>query len=341
MKKLRWPFIVVLSGAAIAAGVAFFARTDAPAVAGEPSAEPPARAAAPGVVEPAGEERDLAAEATGALISVLVEENEHVRAGQPLATIRSDELEAKLESAKALVALRESELERLKNGARPEERRSMAAEADAAAALATLAQADWSRSERLFGSGTISASAFDASRHGHDSAAAKLRAANERLALIKAPARRDEVAQAKALVRAAEAGVSEVEAALARTIIRSPIDGTILRRFKDQGEMVTREPLTLVFSVGDLSHLRVRAEIDESDVGVVEVGQRVYVVADAFRGKRFGGKVARVASRLGSKTLHTERPSEKTDTKVLEALIDLDADAVLPVGLRVDVFVER
>jgi HlyD family secretion protein len=299
-----------------------------------------ATVAAPGIVEPASEEREIAAELTGVIDRVLVEENERVKRGQPLATIKNKELVAKLAGAKAQLSLRESELVRLLNGARPQERRAAAASVDEAEALLRLATAEDTRSQKLQASGTISLAERDQSRHGFESATAKVRAAKERLSLIQAPARDDEVAQAKALVDVAKAQIAEIEALVDKTTIVSPIDGTVLRRFKDAGETVTLQPATVMFSVGDLTRLHVRTEIDETDIARVQVGQRVYVSADAFRGQRFPGKVVRVANRLGSKTIQTERPSEKADTKILEATVELEGEAKLPIGLRVDVFVE-
>jgi multidrug resistance efflux pump len=80
----------------------------------------------------------------------------------------------------------------------------------------------------------------------------------------------------------------------------------------------------------------VRAEVDETDIGHVAVGQRVAVAADAYPGRVFGGTVARIARRLGAKEVQTGRPSERIDMKVLQVMIDLDPDVALPVGLRVD-----
>jgi len=64
------------------------------------------------------------------------------------------------------------------------------------------------------------------------------------------------------------------------------------------------------------------------------------VSADAYPSKRFGGAVSRISQRLGRKTVHTDNPSGKLDAKILEALINLDAEVVLPIGLRADVIFE-
>jgi HlyD family secretion protein len=120
------------------------------------------------------------------------------------------------------------------------------------------------------------------------------------------PAR--DIAAARAQVALAEANVALADALLDKTFIRSPLSGTVLRRQRVAGEAVTNVPPTPIAIVGDLRGLRVRAEVDETDIGRVTAGQRVEVTADAFPDRKFGGTVYRVSSRLGGKEVQTGRP---------------------------------
>jgi len=95
-----------------------------------------------------------------------------------------------------------------------------------------------------------------------------------------------------------------------------------------------------IVTVGDLSRLNVRAEIDEADITKVAMGQPAYVTAESFGGRRFPGKVIRVGHMVGPKKVHTGEPSERTDTRVLEVLIQLETNT-LPPGLRVNSFIDR
>jgi multidrug resistance efflux pump len=126
---------------------------------------------------------------------------------------------------------------------------------------------------------------------------------------------------------------------LEKTILRSPIDGVVLHRFRREGEAVSDQPPTPVVKLGDVSRLRVRVDIDETDIAKVAVGQAAYVTADAWPGQRFEGRVLRLGQRLGRKTLRTDDPAERNDSKILETLVELAPATRLPVGLRVDVFV--
>ena len=188
------------------------------------------------------------------------------------------------------------------------------------------------------------------SKAAADSAAAALRLAEINLGRKKELVDRKQIAvseydqalaerdMARAERDRARATVALAQANLDKTIVTSPIDGTILRRYAVAGEAVTNQPPTPICSIGDIAHLRVRAEVDEIDIGRVKKGQEVTVKADGIPGKTFAGRVIRVNERLGVRKALTDRSSEREDSKVLPVIVELDPGSHLPVGLRVDVF---
>jgi len=84
----------------------------------------------------------------------------------------------------------------------------------------------------------------------------------------------------------------------------------------------------------------VRLDVDETDVSRLKVGQAAYVTAEAYGDRRFNGHVIRVGHILGRKNVRTDEPSERVDTKILETLVELDPGQILPLGLRVDSYLE-
>ncbi len=92
----------------------------------------------------------------------------------------------------------------------------------------------------------------------------------------------------------------------------------------------------LVF--GDLSGLKVRAEVEERDAAKIRVGQRVVVRADAYPDQDFEGRVSSIAQSLSPPRIASRGPRRPNDVEVLEALIDLDGLPPLLTGMRVDVF---
>ena len=298
--------------------------------------------AAPGRVEALTESVDVSAEITGRLDQVFVDEGDHVNAGQVIATIDPSDARAKVAASEAQLAIAKADLDRLLNGARLEERRE--AEAQRRQAEATLAQAETERQRRdaLFRDGVIAHEELERADRDMKLARARLEELTERANVVGASARDDEKARATAAVTLADAQVAQARSMLAKTEIRAPQAGTILRRHRKAGEIVAPEAGTnLIYTMADTSRLRVRVDVDETDVARLSVGQRVQVRADAYGDRRFGGVVARIGQMLGAKNVRTDRPTEKNDAKILEALVDLDADVRLPLGLRVDVFIQR
>jgi HlyD family secretion protein len=292
-----------------------------------------------GRVEPLSEEIKVGSELEGRLGSVPVEEGERVRRGDVIATLENRDFEARVELAIATVAQREAELERLANGSRSEQRREAEAAVREAEAVLVHAQTEQRRRLALRDFGAISRSEFDAADREMGVAAARLEAARERLAVVNDETRPEDLKRARAELDRARAQLGEARALLLKTIIRSPIDGTILRKKLKAGENVSAwgEP---VVTLGDCSRLRVRVDVDENDVARLHVGQAAWVRADAYGARKFRGKVMRIGQILGRKNVRTDEPSERVDAKILETIVELEAGSSIPIGMRVDAYID-
>jgi HlyD family secretion protein len=296
--------------------------------------------AGPGRVEPESEDIRLGSELGGKLRQVSADEGDTVRSGQVLAVLENDDYLAAVRLAEADVRMKEAALRKLMNGARLEERETARALVDEASAVLENARAELARSQHLSESGTISSAEFERAERAERVAEAQYRQAVERRALVDARPREEDRAMAEAELELARARVAEAQARYDKTLIRSPIDGTVLRRHHRSGESISNSS-TLpdpVFTVGNERTLRVRVEIDESDIGRVTLGERAYVSADAYAGRKFWGKVIRISQQLGRKNIRTDEPTERVDNKVLEVLVELEGGTVLPAGLRVDAY---
>jgi HlyD family secretion protein len=138
-----------------------------------------------------------------------------------------------------------------------------------------------------------------------------------------------------------EVARSELQLAVAqleRLTIRSPIAGTVLQVNIKVGEVAAPTVSQPLIVLGDLSRLRVRAELDEHDVGKVAVGGTVVVRADAFRGREFVGKVGAIAPIVRMGRISSPASGHLTDFSVNEILIELDDPGPLLVGMKVDVY---
>jgi HlyD family secretion protein len=128
------------------------------------------------------------------------------------------------------------------------------------------------------------------------------------------------------------------QAALEKTRIRASADGAVLQIDARKGELAVPalEPALVV--VGDVSALRVRAEVDEQYLARMRVGQRAVVRAAAFRDREFDGKVTSIARMVGPGRINARGPRKFSDVDVLEVVVDLSDPGPLVVGEQVDVY---
>jgi HlyD family secretion protein len=295
--------------------------------------------AAPGRVEPISEEIKIGSSLSGKLKAVLVNEGDKVQRGQVIAILINDDYQAQVDSAEAELNEREAELRRVINGARSQERREARSAVEEAEAVLKNSKVELERRESLFKTGDIAREEVDRSEREYRTADARHQAAIHRQSLIEASAREEDRARAEASVERARAQLDEIRARLAKTYIRSPITGLVLRKHLKDGETVSDSPDMPIVTLADTSTLRVRLDIDERDVGKIRLDQRVYVTADAYGDKKFWGRITRIGQILGRKNIRTDEPTERIDTKILETLIDLDDGHELHLGLRVDAYI--
>lgn len=153
------------------------------------------------------------------------------------------------------------------------------AEANVAKARATLAQAEdeFRRNQPLFDKGFLSAQEFLPVRIGVDTA--------------------------KAGLAAAEASLARARTNLAYTVIRSPIDGTVIKRSVEAGQTVAASlnTPTLFLIARDLAQMRIEADVDESDIGQIRNGQTVRFSVQSYPGETFHGTVSQI--RLQPRTI--------------------------------------
>ena len=297
--------------------------------------------AAPGRIEPLSEDVRVGSEINGKLKTVLVEEGEHVKRGQLMAELENSDYAAQVASSEAQLGEKEAELRKTVNGARAQERREALAAVKQAEAVVDNARAEMERRQRLYQTGVIAREEADRYEREYKVARARYDAELQRQALVDDDAREEDRSKAEAEVALARAQLDEVRARYEKTFIRAPMDSIVLRKHHRAGESVTNSSNSPdpIVTLGNREVLRVRVDVDETDVSKIRVGQRAYVTADAFGDRKFWGRIVRLGGELGRKNIRTDEPTERVDTKILETLVQLDDGHELPVGLRVDAFI--
>jgi len=143
-------------------------------------------------------------------------------------------------------------------------------------------------------------------------------------------------AQAKSTLVRTEVTYENAKIALDDSIVRSPVQGTIISRPVEVGQVISSPTSavgggTVLMTMADLSKVRVRALVDEIDVGKVSIGQVVSIKVAAYRDKEFFGVVSKI------------EPQAKIEQNVttFPVLIDIDNDEnLLLLGMNTDVVIE-
>jgi HlyD family secretion protein len=357
MPKADSSFTMLIVAAAVALGIGYYvpqvlshkqaggapAATDTAAAAESPkaAARPVWAASAPGRVEPAGGEIRMSAQVPGRVADVLVGVNDKVAAGDLLVRLADEDLVARVNAARAEVAVRKRDRDNETVSKAAQDRRSAEDKFADAERQLSFAREELDRTLKVKRSGAAGADA-DADKAREAVAKASDQLEQARAALRKALANNDAPAPTRleAALAAARAELSLADAALERTRLRAPSNGSVLQLHARVGETVAPSPELPLVVVGDVSSLRVRAELEERDIGKVRVGQGAVVRSDAFPGKDFEGTVSSYARALGPSKLGPRGPRRPTDIDVLEVIIDLNGQPPLLPGMRVDVFLK-
>ncbi|HUA57454.1 MAG TPA: HlyD family efflux transporter periplasmic adaptor subunit [Verrucomicrobiae bacterium] len=258
---------------------------------------------------------------------------------------------ADIEQRKADVDSNTARLAELQNGSRPQEKQDAKAAVDAAQSAADRSQADWERAQTLFKNDDISRAQYDQFRSAWESATANLRSAKEKQALVDAGPRAEviqaqigqleraraalkmseansleikrreqELTSRRADIERARANLALIDSQLADTTAVSPVDGVVLVKSAEVGEVLA--PGTAVLTIGDYEHPWLRGYINETDQPRVKIGAKARVTTDQ-PGKVYWGRVSFISSEaeFTPKQIQTQQERVKL---VYRIKIDLD-----------------
>jgi HlyD family secretion protein len=315
--------------------------------------------AALGRLEPQGEVIRLSAPESQAGVRVtklMINKGDRVRQGQVVAILDSyfPRLAA-LEKAQQQVLVAQASLNQVKAGAKAGDisaQKATIARLEAELRGETFAQeatiarleAEWRNAEsenqryqQLYKDGAISASDADTRRLRVDTVQQQLNEARASLnrtietlqkQLIEAKARLKSIAEvrptdiaaAEADVESAVASVNQAKAEWDLSIVRSPITGQVMKINAWPGEIIGT---TGIADLGRTQQMYVVAEVYETDIKKVRLGQSAVITSDALRGK-LRGKVADIGLQVGKQNIFNNTLQADTDNKIIDVKIRID-----------------
>lgn len=134
------------------------------------------------------------------------------------------------------------------------------------------------------------------------------------------------------------AEVARLEALLAKTIIKSPIDGVVITRSVQPGEAISSG--AAIATIADLRKTRIEAQVDEFDAGRVSLGSSATITAEGFD-QQWKAHVEEIPDAVVARTLKPNDTTKPTDTRVLLVKLALDQPTPLKLGQRVEVRVTK
>lgn len=231
---------------------------------------------------------EIKSKASGIVKKLYVDDGYRVKAGQVLAELDKDEIQAQVRSAHAQLEAAEASL-------RSTQADYERAKVDAEGPDVPLLLRAYERAKNMASQGVVSEAALDDAQRNYEMAVNKRDVARAQLGVLKA-----KIAQATAQVQSSRATVAQLEQQLSYTTITSPMDGVILSRNVEIGDAVSSilvmgSAATLVMTLGDVSQVYVKGKVDESDIGKVYLGQPARIKVESFKDKTFEGKVTKIS----------------------------------------------
>lgn len=235
---------------------------------------------ATGKIQPENEVK-IAPEVSGEIIELAVREGQVVQRGQLLMRIKPDTYRAQVESSQAAVS-----------GSRSASVRNRAELAKA--------ESDYRRVEKLYQDGLVSESERNTAKAAYDGARASLQGAVSSIAQ-------------------AEGALRQTNEALSKTIIYSPVTGTISSLTSRAGERVVGTSQfagTEVMRIADLDNMEARVNVNENDVVGVKVGDPARISVDAYPDREIRGVVREIASTALTRNLGTQEEVTNFEVKI-------------------------
>ena len=244
---------------------------------------------------------DLSSKVIGRVEWIGVEKGDRVRRGQLLVKLEDREYQAQVDRARAVHQGAQARLAELERGSRPEEIERAQAEVDRAEAQLRTDEADLTRVQSLVSEGVFTARDLDEAVGRRDVARAGLEALTRVYELVRLGPRVEQIDAARAEVERARADMAYSQTLLDAVEIRAPIDGVILERIVEPGEMVTtsfvgeRGAKSSTVSLADLNDLQVELDISQNDFNRISPEQPCTAVTDAYPDRVYECMVAEIA----------------------------------------------
>lgn len=266
-----------------------------------------------------------------------------VSKGDTILTIDREALEIQLRQAEAGLSGAEAQFQLVKEGARREDVNQANEALKQAKVNLESAKSDLSRMKSLYESQAITEKQFDDVRTRADIAESRFQSAKANLEKIKNISRPAEVKQAEANYGKSAASVDLIKKQIRDSFIISPIDGSVVEVYAEEGENVN--PQSSLVKISNLSEAELIIYISETDLGKVKTGQDAEVSIDSFPDKIYNGIVTYISPEAEFTPKNIQTKDERTKlvfkVKINVPNPDYELKAGMPADAKIIIDEER
>lgn len=244
---------------------------------------------------------EVASKVNGRVASISVDKGDHVKAGQVLVRLESDEYRAQVLQQQGQLANLQAKLQQALNGSRPQEIAKARADLNQAKADLSNSKTSLDRTRQLAQEGVLAKQLLDDAQAKYDADVAKVASLQHTLDLTVLGPRKEEIDQSRGQLDQARGALDYAQTQLDNTVIKAPITGTILDRNVEKGEFITtgfvgdKGAKGYIVTMADLNDLQVELDIPQSDFPKLGAQQKGIVTTDAYPDRKYKGYIQQVS----------------------------------------------
>ncbi len=197
---------------------------------------------------------------------------------------------------------------------------------------------DWNRAKKLFDERSITEKQWEEAKAKYDFALAQFRQSEENLKKLKKGAREEEIESARSKLKEAITGIELIEKRIKDCEVRSPIDGMVSLKLREEGEFVNSG--SPIMKILNTERVYIYVYVPEKDLGLINIGDPVEIKMDSFPDRRFEGKIVFISPEAEFTPKQIQTEDERTKL-VFKTKIEIEnREAVFKPGMFADVYIK-
>ena len=252
----------------------------------------------------------LSSKTSGEIKELRINEGERVKQGDTVMIIDTETLQLQLKQQESGAEMSHAQLDLLRNGARKEDISLAESSLNQAQINFDQAKSDLERLQKLYQTQTITKKQYDDAASHFDLMNDQLSSAKENFIKIKNYARPEEIKQAEAKLNQSRASADLIKKNINDSYIVSPLNGIVVKKYFEVGETVS--PMSSLVKISDLTNVELYIYVTELELGKIKLGQKAEVSVDAFKDKKFEGKVTYISPEAEFTPKNIQTKDERT-----------------------------